>query len=136
MSNRIHITLLTSTILWCLTILMAPFLNWAAIYQSFALICHQDPARSWHLHGAPLAVCMRCSSIYFGFLISLWIRTPLNTTWLTGSLVAGLGEFIFAQMVFDHELLRCLTGSAIGASAAPFIREGIEQLWSRPHVSV
>jgi len=37
-----------------------------SIRRFFALVCHQDPARSFWLAGAPLVVCVRCLGIYVG----------------------------------------------------------------------
>jgi uncharacterized membrane protein len=37
-----------------------------AVYTVSHVICHQLPARSFHLWGAALPVCARCSGIYFG----------------------------------------------------------------------
>ena len=36
-----------------------------AIYEGAGLICHQRPARSFHLAGVPMPVCARCSGLYF-----------------------------------------------------------------------
>lgn len=38
------------------------------MYQFFQPLCHQIDERTFHLFGAPLAVCIRCSAIYFAFL--------------------------------------------------------------------
>ena len=38
----------------------------AAAYSIGHLICHQLPARSFHLWGASLPVCARCTGIYLG----------------------------------------------------------------------
>ena len=40
------------------------------IYVVFSTICHQIRSRSFFLLGHPLAVCQRCSGIYFGILLS------------------------------------------------------------------
>jgi uncharacterized membrane protein len=37
-----------------------------AIRKFFSIVCHQDPARSFWIAGAPLAVCIRCLGIYLG----------------------------------------------------------------------
>jgi uncharacterized membrane protein len=49
----------------------APFLAdspWLAISirRFFSVVCHQDPARSFWIAGAPVAVCVRCLGIYLG----------------------------------------------------------------------
>jgi len=55
-------------------IFLAPFLRGqdssfsALIYTAFAPFCHQIPSRCFHVFGYPLAVCIRCLGIYFGFL--------------------------------------------------------------------
>lgn len=36
------------------------------IRDFFAAVCHQQPARSFMLAGAPVAVCVRCLGIYCG----------------------------------------------------------------------
>jgi len=67
----------------CSAILAAPLLATfghllpaALLYSSFSPVCHQDPGRSFELLGHQLAVCHRCSGIYFGlFLASLGFRT-------------------------------------------------------------
>lgn len=42
-----------------------------AIYLYFSPLCHQIDSRSFHINGIKLAVCSRCSSIYFGVLIGV-----------------------------------------------------------------
>ena len=37
------------------------------IYTAFSKFCHQIPERSFEIAGHPLAVCARCTGIYFGF---------------------------------------------------------------------
>jgi uncharacterized membrane protein len=41
-----------------------------AVYSVGHLICHQLPARSFHLWGAMLPVCARCTGIYVGAAIA------------------------------------------------------------------
>jgi hypothetical protein len=38
----------------------------AAVYGIGSLVCHQLSERSFHWHGAQLAVCARCTGIYLG----------------------------------------------------------------------
>jgi uncharacterized membrane protein len=42
----------------------------ATIYGAGALICHQRPQRSFHLLGAQLPVCARCTGIYLGAAVA------------------------------------------------------------------
>ena len=37
-----------------------------SIRRFFSIVCHEDPARSFWLAGAPVAVCVRCLGIYLG----------------------------------------------------------------------
>jgi len=60
----------------CGLILAAPILasrGWhaasAACYLFFSPVCHQAPERSFAILGYSLAVCHRCSGIYFGFFL-------------------------------------------------------------------
>jgi len=63
--------------LWCALILAAPLLATSRalapvadlIYAFFRPLCHQLMSRSFLVAGHPLAVCVRCSSVYFGFLV-------------------------------------------------------------------
>ena len=58
--------------LWAAAIVTAPALAQlsgsaaAMLYAVGSLICHQLPARSFHLAGAQLPVCARCLGLYVG----------------------------------------------------------------------
>src|SRR5262245_14965829 len=120
--------LLAGATLWCLSIVAAPAFNVPWLYAIFSRICHQDPARSWHLAGEPLAVCVRCASIYFAFVASLWLGLKANVRWLRASLLLLLCEFIFARLVLDEPLLRSISGILVGLAAAPFVREAFGEI--------
>ena len=47
-------------------------------------VCHQLAERSFHVLGAPVAVCQRCTGIYVGFAlgVALWPRLPSAVRWL------------------------------------------------------
>src|SRR5260221_6078532 len=48
-----------------------------AAYAIGHLICHQLPTRSFHLWGAVLPVCARCTGIYAGAAVAsaaVWVR--------------------------------------------------------------
>ncbi len=47
-----------------------------AITGFFSFICHQDPARSFWIAAAPMAVCARCLGIYAGAAVGAWVRIP------------------------------------------------------------
>ena len=41
------------------------------IYQAFSYVCHQLPDRSIFIAGYQLAVCARCTGVYFGFTAAM-----------------------------------------------------------------
>lgn len=120
--------LLAGSTLWCLAILAAPAFGFAWLYEVFSRICHQDATRSWHLFGHQLPVCIRCTSIYFAFTASLWTGLKPNARWLRGSLAIMAAEFIAARLILDAAILRSVSGILVGLTAAPFVRQGIEEL--------
>ena len=44
------------------------------IRSFFSRLCHQDPARSFFIGGAPVAVCARCLGIYCGVALGMFLR--------------------------------------------------------------
>jgi len=77
LSKLVYFVVLVGSLLWCTGIIATPFLASSggfghdfgrALSRFYSTICHQIDGRSFHFHGEPLAVCARCSSIYFGFL--------------------------------------------------------------------
>lgn len=48
----------------------------ASLQRGFALVCHQQPARSFWLFGGSVAVCARCLGIYLGAAIGLLLENP------------------------------------------------------------
>ncbi len=63
---------------WCVLIVVTPVLfsfdgtaHTIAIvlYKFYSTVCHQFDSHSFHLCGNKFAVCIRCSSIYFGFFL-------------------------------------------------------------------
>jgi len=77
-----YIVVLVATVVWC-GLLFAPpviasvdgphsgFAHFA--YRFYAPICHQLDSRSLHVLGFKLAVCERCCSIYFSFLLGVLV---------------------------------------------------------------
>lgn len=101
-----------------------PVLAWA-IGQFFSFVCHQDPARSFWIAGAPVAVCARCLGIYVGAMAGAWVRmaharalrlaatmAAVNTIDVLTE-VAGLhGNWMAARFAF---------GAAFGAALAAVV---------------
>lgn len=135
-SRFTYTLILVAACLWCAAILLAPLLAAKAasvsggIYAFFHLICHQYDVRSLHISGHPLAVCSRCSAIYFAFLAGV-IVYPFFRTRMTGTtrrllMVAAL------PMVLDvaggmigisqpSNILRVVTGAVFGLVSALII---------------
>ena len=96
-------TLLAGSIVWAAVIPLAAFAasrtDEAALGYGFALgayaighwICHQLPARSFHLWDAALPVCARCTGIYVGAaaasLAAVVRPTRTNATNATGGIM-------------------------------------------------
>jgi uncharacterized membrane protein len=51
---------------WSALVIAAPLLGWSLVYAAAHLVCHQLPARTFHLPAGPLAVCARCLGLYLG----------------------------------------------------------------------
>lgn len=120
--------LIAGSTLWCLAILAAPLTHATWIYEFFSRICHQEPSRSWYLFGHPLPVCIRCASIYFAFTMSLWIGLKPSVRWLRASIAIMAAEFLLARFILDAAVLRSFSGILVGLSAAPFVKQGVEEL--------
>jgi uncharacterized membrane protein len=77
-SRRVMVTVAGAiSAVWAATVFLAPGLAGsvpsigALPYALGALICHQRPERSFHLGGAQLPVCARCTGLYLGAAIGL-----------------------------------------------------------------
>ena len=138
-SVRLYILVAVLVSLWCIGILAAPILKhvgWTQsadiLYSFFARVCHQDDARSFHIEGDKIGVCIRCSAIYFGFFLGL-ITLPLLRMLKRKNLLA-MRFFLFAvlPMVIDAALnitgihtstpmTRVITGALFGMSMPWFV---------------
>jgi uncharacterized membrane protein len=61
--------LAVAAVAWFALVVLAPDLPpalAAVVYAAGGFVCHQLPERSFHWHGAQLAVCARCTGIYLG----------------------------------------------------------------------
>ena len=122
--------LLVAAVAWCVAVAAAPIFESRWLYAFFSAICHQSPARSWHLAGEPLGVCIRCTSIYVGFLLALALHVPPHVRFLQISLFLTGLQFIVAQIWIDPEATRALSGLLLGAGAAGFVERGVWELWA------
>lgn len=149
--RRIHRVLLILAFGWCFLIVVAPLLRASGfspeipnlLYRFFSRVCHQFNDRSLHLGGEKLAVCIRCSSIYFSFLIGL-ILYPLLQRWHEGKIpsriflltavVPMLIDVIlnFSGLHFSTLWTRLATGACFGGILPLFILPPL--LEAAPHV--
>lgn len=127
----VKLALILCTTVWCLAIFLAPLFDLAPVYLFFSRVCHQLPARSWHLYGHQLGLCIRCTSLSLGFLGGLLLLRVPNVRWLKISIAITALEWLLAFTVMDSETLRVLSGLLLGATAAPVIRTGVEELFIR-----
>lgn len=155
-SRRTYFVILAGTAIWCGTIILAPFLGAstspisAVVYQFFHPICHQLPARSFYLFGEKLAVCSRCSSIYFAFLfvaaVYPFIRSLTNPTiphrnWLMLALLPMLIDvgLEFLNLHNSTFVTRTLTGAIFGGVVPLYVLpaaiEAVQQIFAKHYSS-
>ncbi len=134
--------------IWVFLILLAPVAEADSftsvsnpLYNFFGFLCHQDSARSFHIHEHSFAVCARCFGVYlglfFGFIIYPIIRSikeidspprfwlflaliPIGVDWSLG--VFGIWE--------NTHLSRFITGAILGAMCAIFIIPALIELFA------
>jgi uncharacterized membrane protein len=127
-----YVVIAAGAALWCLMILLPALLiapdgsqghAGQIIAAFFRPLCHRLEDRSFHLFGVSLAVCSRCSSIYFGFLLGT-LAYPLIRN-VRRPVVPGR-LFIAAAalpMFFD------VTMGLIGLSGATYVSRAVTGGW-------
>jgi uncharacterized membrane protein len=135
---------------WCLSIVLAPVLRTqglsvsALLYSIFSGVCHQFPDRSFHLAGEPLAVCIRCSAIYFGAWISLVFMSftvrihRYPPAWLLAAAISPMAADVILSLTGLHAsdtLSRTLSGLLAGVVVPYYVMpplvESVQQLVAR-----
>ncbi|MBP6672229.1 MAG: DUF2085 domain-containing protein [Bacteroidetes bacterium] len=126
--------------LWCAGVVAAPFLHGTllseSLYRMYSVVCHQFDSRSFHLHGAPLAVCIRCSSIYSVFLMTLILLrivtplrdkkiAPLRLLVITAFPMAVDGILSVSGLYQATDVSRVLTGSLFGIGIALLLHHSL-----------
>ena len=131
----IYISLLFLTFIWCITILLAPYLksnNYSSsilIYFWFSKICHQLPERSFYFCGEKLAVCQRCTAIYFSFLAGILLYPlirKINEKWLRCffyiSIIIIVIDFLFGYInILQSTITILISGSLFGIGSSYLI---------------
>ena len=125
----------TAAVAWFGLVVSAPALPAAlaaAVYTMGSLICHQLPDRSFHWHGAQLAVCARCTGIYLGACASAFLAplppsvyarwgAPYRIAWLLGAASLPMAVTLAAEWTGVWEpssIVRAATGVVLGTAAA------------------
>ena len=96
-----------------------------ALRRGFALVCHQQPERSFFLFGGSVAVCARCLGIYVGASAGLLVRVSRQVA--RRSLIAAAafnvvdGFWEFAGMYGNWSGTRFALGIALGMAGATLV---------------
>jgi uncharacterized membrane protein len=109
------------------------------LYEMFGRVCHQIPERAFQLEGYPLAVCARCTGIYFGFaglvlfyplVRSLKLTHAPERKWLLWAAVPAALDFTlgFFDVWENTHWSRALSGALLGAVAALYVVPGLVDL--------
>ena len=128
-----YYAVIIGVLLWCTALLVLPLAASARIstagigYGFFSHICHQEDSRSLHIAGYPLAVCARCSAIYFGFFFGVLLypflsgKVSFPPRWMWIIAVAPMMFDVGADVIGLHVSsipTRLASGSVFGVSAA------------------
>lgn len=148
-ARRTYLAFVTLVGCWSVGIVLAPVLSSALpglsslLYQVYEPICHQIDGRSLHIGGDKLAVCARCSSIYFAFFTSLLLFPFLrrfetqalpHRAWIVLALAPMALDVAFSVVgIHDSSLLtRSLSGAMFGLILpfylTPVLTEAVAQL--------
>ena len=135
--RRIHFVLIFGAALWCLAIVLPalwPEARWLRIL--FAPLCHQIPERSFWLNGRPLAVCVRCSGFYFGFLAGMLVYARRAFAMRSGTLRLLLVLILcdvfnsFAGLIPESEPFRFASAFLFSVFLTPFVIQGLYEALS------
>jgi uncharacterized membrane protein len=113
---------------WAALLLVAPLLPTvpaALTYAAASVVCHQWPARSFHLASAQLPVCARCLGIYVGVAVALWTApgaplSPSRARW-----TVAIGALPTAATVAAEWLGLWETSNAVRAAAGAPLGAGV-----------
>ena len=112
--------------------MMAPYLAASgyslaalAIFWFFSPVCHQDPARSFWIFGAPVAVCARCLGIYLGAAVGAFFGASQRAVLaaFAAAVVLNLAEWLteLAQLHGVWMAPRFVLGAALGAALGALV---------------
>jgi uncharacterized membrane protein len=145
--------LLAGLFIWCAAIVATPLLGSPGdggaasfSYEFFSRVCHQMDSRSFHIAGNKFAVCIRCTSIYTAFFLSVLLSPVLLRTFLSavsprvllivsalpmavdvGLAVVGVHDSTAATRLATGAVFGC----ALGIILAPLLEELAAEFLSR-----
>ena len=134
------VTLLVSLIVMAPLAAASGYVDLAnGIYRAFAPFCHQLPERSYFIDGHKLAVCSRCTGIYFGFAFTLLLYPlvrslrnaafPARRCLLLGTLPLLIDfSLTFFGIWENTHTTRLLTGLLLGGTSVFYVMPGIIDL--------
>ena len=132
-----------AAVVWFALVLLAPALPpslGAAVYAAGGFVCHQLPDRSFHWHGAQLAVCARCTGIYFGAcsaavlaplparMFAVWVESRARVGGLLGAAAVPTAVTVAAEWAGWWQpsgFTRALTGVLLGVAGAIVVVAGL-----------
>jgi uncharacterized membrane protein len=109
------------------------------IYDIFSRVCHQDLSRSFLFYGYPVAVCHRCSGIYFGLFIGSMLpldrlrvlETPrCRRIWVLCTTVPMLLDvgLQFTGLWTNTAMTRLATGFIFGAMLSSLVVSALDEI--------
>jgi len=134
MERLLAVALTVGAFLWTSALLAAPVLSArhaapvfvAAVHGAGGLVCHQRPERSFHVEGAQLPVCARCSGLYLsGTLgaVAAWIgfaRSPRRARVLLALAALPTGITFAAEVAgfgLPSNAVRAIAALPLGGAA-------------------
>ncbi|MCU0412599.1 MAG: DUF2085 domain-containing protein [Bacteroidetes bacterium] len=133
--RTILVVFFLAVLFWCAGFLLLPFITIAGFvssegYAFYGRVCHQIDARSWHVGTEPFGVCIRCSAIYLGALVSLFVMLlvrepdPRVARWAFLVTIAAVAVDVGLDLLgvaSNTELSRSITGGLAGVAAPWFV---------------
>ena len=116
------------------------------IYHSFSFLCHQLPERSFFISGHKLAVCSRCTGIYFGATLTLLLYpllkslrvsyTPARKWLIAAAIPLGIDFLLTFLGIWENtHTTRFVTGFILGSVVVFYVMPGVVELslrsWGR-----
>jgi uncharacterized membrane protein len=146
----IVVALAVGAVAWFLLVTFAPELPpalAAIVYAAGGLVCHQLPERSFHWHGAQLAVCARCTGIYLGACsaavlaplppstYAYWTASRRRAGWLLATAALPTVATVMAEWGgwwSPSSVVRAGTGVLLGVAGAVLVVAALGAAERRP----